>query len=205
MSVPTENHSESTSDKILNLAQEFIQTRGYHAFSYKDIAAELGIKTASVHYHFAKKETLGCAVVQRYTQSLDEALERVLVTIPSAWKRFDFYLVPFLDARAEGSRVCLCAALGGELLALPNSIRDEVKRFFVHHERWLYELVSYGVSTGDFHVTQPVEDIARQLLSALQGALIIARAKNDPEFFYGVVRSIKVELAGWGAASAFTD
>ena len=199
MSASTANHSESTpastSERILDLAQELIQTRGYHAFSYRDIATQLGIKTASVHYHFAKKEALGRAVVHRYTQVFDEALKQISEVTPSAWERLDHYLVPFLEVRQAGTKICLCAALGGEFMALPDTIRGEVKRFFVHHERWLNELVSHGVSTGDFQVSQATEDIARHMLSALQGALIISRAKNDPELFYGVVRSIKVDLA----------
>ena len=41
-----------TADRILDIAERLVQTRGFNRFSYADIAAELGITTASVHYHF---------------------------------------------------------------------------------------------------------------------------------------------------------
>jgi len=42
-----------TSEKILDLAELLIQTRGYSAFSYQDISEALEVTKASIHYHFA--------------------------------------------------------------------------------------------------------------------------------------------------------
>jgi len=47
------------SERLLDLAQEFIQTCGYNAFSYRDLAEATGITTASIHYHFRTKSDLG--------------------------------------------------------------------------------------------------------------------------------------------------
>ena len=40
---------DTTADKLLDLAQELIQTRGYNAFSYRDLADRVGIKLLAVH------------------------------------------------------------------------------------------------------------------------------------------------------------
>ena len=42
----------STRERILDSAQALAQARGFNAFSYADIATELGVKKASIHYHF---------------------------------------------------------------------------------------------------------------------------------------------------------
>jgi len=55
--------TNSAAEEILDLAETLIQTRGYSAFSYQDIADSLGIRKASIHYHFPSKTDLGIAVV----------------------------------------------------------------------------------------------------------------------------------------------
>src|ERR1700690_1670053 len=51
---------------ILDVAEKLAQTRGYNGFSYADIAVELGVTKASLHYHFPSKAELGCALIERY-------------------------------------------------------------------------------------------------------------------------------------------
>jgi len=40
---------------------------GFHACSFREIATDVGIKSASVHHHFPAKADLGAALVARYT------------------------------------------------------------------------------------------------------------------------------------------
>ena len=72
----TRQRSE-TAEQILDLAETLIQTRGYSAFSYQDIADALGIRKASIHYHFPSKADLGVAVINRYIDRFDAALTEV--------------------------------------------------------------------------------------------------------------------------------
>jgi TetR/AcrR family transcriptional repressor of nem operon len=58
-----------TSDRILDIAGRLVQTRRFSGFSYADIAAELNITKASLHYHFPTKVMLGEALVDRYQES----------------------------------------------------------------------------------------------------------------------------------------
>ena len=64
-----------TAQRILDIAEQLVQVRGFNAFSYADIAAELGITKASLHYHFSGKAELGQALIARYAQRFALALE----------------------------------------------------------------------------------------------------------------------------------
>src|ERR1700751_4491734 len=66
-----------TASAILDVAERLAQTRGFNAFSYADVAAELGITKPALHYHFAGKDELGEALVTRYTARFNEALEAI--------------------------------------------------------------------------------------------------------------------------------
>ena len=118
MTTATRQRSE-TSEQILDLAETLIQTRGYSAFSYQDIADALGIRKASIHYHFPSKTDLGVAVIERYIARFDAALVEIANDqAQSSMAMLDFYVQPYLKFAETPDRVCLSAALAGEMLAL---------------------------------------------------------------------------------------
>ena len=55
-----------TASRILDVAERLVQLSGFNGFSYADVAAELRITKASLHYHFAGKAELGEALIARY-------------------------------------------------------------------------------------------------------------------------------------------
>src|ERR1700676_2907376 len=66
-----------TAQRILDVAERLAQTRGFNGFSYADIAAELGMTKASLHYHFAAKADLGCALIVGYGRRFEAALAEI--------------------------------------------------------------------------------------------------------------------------------
>ena len=54
---------QDTSTRILDVAERLVQVRGFNGFSYADVAGELNITKASLHYHFAGKAELGEALI----------------------------------------------------------------------------------------------------------------------------------------------
>ena len=111
-----------TAEEVLDLAETLIQTRGYSAFSYQDIADALGIRKASIHYHFPSKTDLGLAVVDRYAERFGAALDAIAAdTKQSSLAMLDHYAAPYLELAKTPDKVCLCGALAGEMMALPPS------------------------------------------------------------------------------------
>src|SRR5215470_3173926 len=134
MTAATKQRSE-TAEQILDLAETLIQTRGYSAFSYQDIADSLGIRKASIHYHFASKTDLGVAVINRYIERFDAALTDIADDqTQSSLAMLDFYVQPYLKFASTPDRVCLSGALAGEVLALPPEMRARVDHFFRTHQ-----------------------------------------------------------------------
>ena len=66
-----------TAARILDVAEVLVQTRGFNGFSYADIAAEMNITKAALHYHFAGKAELGEALISRYAARFADALAAV--------------------------------------------------------------------------------------------------------------------------------
>src|SRR5436305_10719560 len=91
MAVARPKPEPRTAKRILDIAQRLVQTRGFNNFSYADIAGELGITKASLHYHFPGKAELGQALVARYGERFFEALARIDDDLPNARAKIEAY------------------------------------------------------------------------------------------------------------------
>ena len=184
-----------TAEQILDLAETLIQTRGYNAFSYQDISDSLGIRKASIHYHFPSKTDLGIAVVERYVARFGAALTALAAdeSRPSM-AVLDLYVEPYAGFADTADRVCLCGALAGEILALPGELRSRVEGFFRTHQEWLAKILKRGAARGEFNLVAPASKQARFIFSALQGALLVKRTTGDATQLRDVITVMKLQL-----------
>ena len=196
MTTTAPKQRSETAEQILDLAETLIQTRGYSAFSYQDVADSLGIRKASIHYHFASKAELGVAVVDRYIERFGAALVAIAGDDKqSSMAMLDFYVQPYLQFASTPDRVCLSGALAGEMLALPPEVRARVDHFFKTHQVWLTKILKRGVSRGEFTLAAPAPKVARFVFGALQGALLVKRTTNDMSQINDVIAVMKLQLA----------
>ena len=75
MVVAADQKTAGTPARILDIAERLVQIRGFNGFSYADVAAELQITTAALHYHFTGKPQLGLALIDRYAARFGAALD----------------------------------------------------------------------------------------------------------------------------------
>ena len=186
----------ATADRILDAAQRLIQSRGFNGFSYADIADELGIRKASLHYHFETKEQLGRALLARYHQRFRGALGAIEQSEKSARARLRRYAKLYLGVLRDEERMCLCGMLAAEYHTLSRPLRAEVTRFFTDNEAWLGRVLEAGRRSGELSFKGSPASQADVLLSALEGALLVARSVGGPAKFEETARRL---LAGVGA------
>jgi len=173
------NRKEShTSERILDIAERLVQTRGFNNFSYADVASELGITTASLHYHFPGKAELGQALITRYAQRFSQALEQIEQDQPNARAKLEAYASLYADV-LRGQRMCMCGILAAEYQTLPKPMRSEVVRFFDENQKWLSDLLTEGRSDQTLSFNGAVQDVAQNILSTLEGAMLVARPYGD--------------------------
>ena len=163
---------------ILDSAERLVQQRGFNGFSYADVAAELELTKASLHYHFAGKAELGEALMTRYAQRFEAALAEIGAREVPATAKLDAYAALYADV-LRGRRMCLCGMLAAEYETLPPSMREVVLRFFDENERWLVGVLEDGRREGSLAFDQPAADAARLIVSALEGAMLVARPFAD--------------------------
>ena len=171
-----------TATRILDVAEGLVQTRGFDGFSYADVAGELGVTPASLHYHFRGKAELGEALIRRYRTRFGAALEAIDAEGSSAPGKLDSYVRIYAEVLRQG-RMCLCGMLAAGYDTLPTPMRGEVVQFLDDNERWLVRVLEQGVGEGTlaFEGTAPI--VAQSIISALEGALLVARPYGDMDRF----------------------
>jgi TetR/AcrR family transcriptional repressor of nem operon len=184
-------------DKILASAQRLVQQRGFNGFSYADVADEVGIRKASLHHYFPTKTDLGLTLIEVYSRQLDNALLSISGSSLPAKEKLDAYIALY-RCSLDAERMCLGGMLASEALTLDAAMLPSLKRFFVRNTEWLTELLVEGESQQLFMLSGPAMDHARMLLSALQGALLIARATGDCEAFEQTASSLVTGLTRKG-------
>jgi TetR/AcrR family transcriptional repressor of nem operon len=184
----------NTKRAILDLAESLLQDRGFNGFSYANIATELGVKNAAIHYHFPTKEALVCAVVQRYRDRFQLWVNNARVKDLSPQEKLNWFFDIYANMRADHGKVCLAGSLETEFNSIPDSLREQTQALTGELLAWLGATLDEGREAGVFRFNGNPADKAALILSSLQGALQMARALGADKF-RAVVEQHKQDLS----------
>jgi TetR/AcrR family transcriptional repressor of nem operon len=186
--------SSGTAARILDVAERLVQSRGFNGFSYADVAAELGITKASLHYHFPGKAELGEALIRRYAARFADALREIDANGQDVPGKLAAYAALYAGVLQE-QRMCLCGMMAADYATLPPEMREAVVRFFDENQSWLEGVLEQGLSEGAVRYQGSARDEAQLIISTLEGAMLVARPYGDPERFQAAARRLLGALA----------
>jgi TetR/AcrR family transcriptional regulator, transcriptional repressor for nem operon len=171
-----------TQVKILDLAESLIRKGGYNGFSFREIAAGVGVKSSSVHYYFPTKADLGAKVARRYTDRFMDALGEPQDASKDALEVVSQMHGSFADALADYGQMCLCGVLAAESAGLPTEVAGEAKDFFNRTANWL-NVSLQNSDWGKGRTSSEIEKQSLAVLAQLEGGLLIARVQQQPNLF----------------------
>ena len=181
-----------TAQKILTVAQQSVQTKGFNGFSYRDLAAEIGIKTSSIHYHFPTKDALALELVKTYHAAFNLELDRITAESGNGRSQLEKYIELFEGNLAVDNKFCLCGMLASEINSLSNDVKQAIQDFFTANEVWLSRVIANGQKDGSIKNIGSADVLATQLLATLEGAMLIVRSmeKDNLAKFQQIVQSM---------------
>ena len=152
-----------TVEKIIISAEKQARSGGYNGFSFREIAKEIGIKSASIHYHFPTKADLATELTRRYTERFENKL----------------------NAIASENKMCLCGLFTADIDILPDAVTDKLQQFFKLNEQWL--IVQLTQHDTPMHSEQTPQKVALQLIATMEGAILLAKAFKSQNYFHDAV------------------
>jgi TetR/AcrR family transcriptional repressor of nem operon len=195
MAATTSKTENDTRTRILDAAERLVQMRGFNGFSYADVATELGVTKASLHYHFPGKAELGEALISRYTERFAAELERIEADRLAPPARLTAYARLYADVLRQ-DRMCLCGMLAAEYETLPGAMRDAILRFFDHNLTWLRTVMEQGRADHTMSFDGTADAGAQTILGGLEGAMLVARPYRDVARFEAVATRLIAGMTG---------
>jgi len=171
-----------SAQRILDVAERLVQTRGFNGFSYADIAEALEVTKASLHYHFPAKADLGRRLIERYEQTFLAVLKGIDATGAAPREKLKRYARIYADVLRD-NRMCLCGMLASDYATLPKAMKEDVRHFFDENEHWLVAVLEQGRKSGALEFKGSPLDLARVIVGSLEGAMMLARSYGEPARF----------------------
>jgi TetR/AcrR family transcriptional regulator, transcriptional repressor for nem operon len=183
-----------TATAILDIAERLMQRRGFSGFSYADIAAELGISKASLHYHFPSKAELGESLITRYAARFADALTQIGARTEPATDKLEAYCAIYRAVLAE-QRMCLCGMLAAEYEVLSDPMRRAVVAFFDYNQTWLSALLEEGRMAATLRFAGTSDQAAHNIIAALEGAMLVSRPYGNTAMLDSVADRLIAEFS----------
>lgn len=181
-----------TKTLILDVAQDLIQRLGVNGMSYQDIGESVGIRKASVHTHFPKKEDLLVALLDRYCDRFLHLVDSILATSDSPEVKLRRYCALFEATLSSGNqdKACLCAMLGAEAETLNAPSIERVRQFYQANEERLMTLLSEGQQDGSFQFPGDVQAMASLVFGLLEGGMLVARVRGGASHLHQIAEQL---------------
>ena len=169
------SQKKDTKTQIMDLAEQAIIQGGYSAFSFRELATQIGIKSASVHYHFPTKGDLTASVMRRYKENFSNELPDIEVAQVSAQQLINGFIDGFKIKIVEKQNMSLCTMLTTDVQQLPAEVKQELAEFYHIKLNWLSQV--YLLNEGIDETQAQLK--ANQMLASLHGASILVQATGE--------------------------
>ena len=175
------NDPEGMRKKVLDVAEESFQARGFHASSLGDLMAAAGVSGGALHHHFPTKKALALAVID----------ERVAAAVEETW------IAPVLAAASarEGVRAvfeavaaqleqqgfvhgCPLNNLAHELSLADPDFRAALAGIFSAWRQAIADKISADQRAGREQGTDP-QRFAAIVVATYSGAMSMAKTAQD--------------------------
>ncbi|HEX9509684.1 MAG TPA: TetR/AcrR family transcriptional regulator [Puia sp.] len=170
---------KATRDQIVDLADEFIRTRGFNAFSYADIAGVLNVRNAAIHYYFPSKRDLGISVIDKEIALM--ARQQTQWSDLPGDQQLKQLMECFFGNSRKG-RICLTGSLTPDYATLPQIMQDKVQEMCRTILDEVTACLEKGRMEGRLFFQGAGKDRALLVMSGLLSSLLLSRVLGTEVF-----------------------
>jgi TetR/AcrR family transcriptional regulator, fatty acid metabolism regulator protein len=164
-----ERQRQEREQLILQAADELLLEKGYHETSIDEIAALVGISKGTVYLHFASKDDLVFALIERGMRQLQTALDAILSSPGTPSEKLNAVLRKMYAGMMSRQRMELVEALfrNPELHTRLMERREMFSAIWGDPQRRISGLLEEGKAAGEFDRDVPTPVMLRLFWSML--------------------------------------
>lgn len=169
----------SRKEDILRLAIKNLSLYGYNGFSYADLAKDIGIAKASLHYHYASKELLAINICDSIEQHWQKCFDNISTQSDlSALEQMTEFIQSNLS-QLKNNRICALAALLNNYESLPSELQKRVYELVSYEYSIYYQFIQKAVDLNEVNCSLNVDHATAELISMVKGSLIYRRIGHE--------------------------
>ena len=174
--------------RIVDAADHLFYSRGYNQTSFSDISDETGIPRGNFYYYFKTKEDILAAVVDARLQEFKEMLLSCEKESTDPLQRLQaLACFPMRHEEQVLQYGCPIGSLSTELAKEQDTEISQARLTAVFDllKNWIEEQVNH------LNLNKPADDFSKDLLTKMQGVIMIANVYKDTEFLHRGVKDIQ--------------
>jgi TetR/AcrR family transcriptional repressor of nem operon len=189
--------SPTSRTRLLDAAVRIVRQKGYGATSVDDLCQAAGVTKGAFFHHFKSKEELGVAAADHWSRTTGELFAAAPYHHhPDPLDR----ILGYLDYRAELIRgslaefTCLVGTMAQEIYLTHPAIRDACYASISGHAVELEADFAEALRDRKIGGLVTARGLALHTQAVLQGAFILAKAKDDPAVALDSIAHLKCYL-----------
>jgi len=170
------DHKAATRRRIVDAASQAFRERGVAETGVDEVMRKAGLTHGGFYAHFRDKSELIAEACESAFAAAVENLERI-AGLPTAAKRARLLIDSYLSTHHRDHRGtgCLVVSVGADISRYSGAVLSRYSHGFTSHLNRLCAALRLSADAVEN------EDRVTHLMSALVGALIFARAVDDPK------------------------
>ena len=189
-------------ERLLDLAEAAVLTKGYGATSIEELVAEAGITKGGFFYHFRDKNDLACALLER---AIAREAERLHAYFAAAHERHDdplerlsAVLERIAESASEGG-LDRRGSLVGTFCNTPGVLDDRGRELLARALTSSRE--PFAEALREIAERYPIRDeigidaVADRVFGTLEGGVVMAKALGEPDILAEQLRLLRSYLA----------
>ena len=172
----------TTREQLLTVAADLLQRVGYASFSFRDLAEAVGIRAASVHYHFPTKADLGVALVDWFRAQNDPQMAALCQAYPNVRDRLLALAEQVAEHTCTNGKSCPINLLLSEFSVLPENLQIKVRAWVDDCLAGMASWLDQGRNAGELKFPGDAIYQARLVWSVIEHGTQLSRTQADQSF-----------------------
>lgn len=192
--------AQATRDRILDAANDLFYLQGYNATGLDKVIKSAGVTKGNFYYYFKSKEELAIATLDwQLNKVMTDIRENVLIKQASPLQTLLGILDLIIDRQKEqqkNGQACGCyfGNFALELSTTSQGVKDKVKEIFNQYLENFKTLLEQAREKGEISENIDPDSASNIILSQLEGAILLNKAKQDSTILDNSIQFIRSYL-----------
>jgi AcrR family transcriptional regulator len=169
------NKIENRKSEIIRIAAKLFKEKGYSAVTMRDLAAEMGIKAASLYNHIRSKEDILNTIIISIAEAFTDGMKLIKASNDNCKEKLRQIIE--LHVRLSSQNIYGMASLNNDWMHLQNQ-QEYYKVLRANYENDFRKILEEGITSGELINVKP-EVMLFSILTTLRSLYLWIPKKED--------------------------